>query len=278
MSVKLYEAPTANAFQTTLDGSIDDAETTISLTSTTNLVAPGVLVIDRQDGSGNDTPTKREYITFTGISSNDLTGVTREVGGSTAQAHSSGALVEATVSVTHWNDMVDFMQVEHTSAGKHVISTATINYAELKQMALTSTASLAQAHLADVLISTHLYASGASVSGRGIGIFPTFVMPLNASAATTNFGKPLSIPREGTARYVSVTLRAPVSAASLIFDVNKNFVSMFDTGTRPSILGGGTFVSTASLSIPAIAESDILSVDLDAGGEYSDATLIVGIY
>lgn len=153
MAVNLWESPSQNAFQTTLNGSIDNAVTTISLNSATNLVAPGVLVIDRQDGSGNDTPTTREYITFTGISSNDITGVTRGVAGSTAQAHNSGALVEATFSVTHWIDIVDYLEVEHvTASGQHqtieqvhtlgVLSLASIANAELEQMALTSLASI----------------------------------------------------------------------------------------------------------------------------------------
>lgn len=150
MATTLHEAPTANAYQTTLNGSITDSDTTVTLNSVTNLVAPGVLVIDRQDGSGNDTPSLREYITFTGISGSDLTGVTRGVAGSTAQTHSSGALVEATTTVTHWGDMVDYLQSEHDATGKHVISTATINYTETHNLAVTSIASIAYANVARI--------------------------------------------------------------------------------------------------------------------------------
>lgn len=142
MAQTLWDAPSANAYQTTLNGTISDSQTTITLASITNLTAPGVLVIDRQDGSGNDTPALREYITFTGISGNDITGVTRGVAGSTAQDHTSGALVEAIVSITHWRDLVAFLQAEHDATGKHVISTATINYAEIKNLAVTSEASI----------------------------------------------------------------------------------------------------------------------------------------
>ena len=267
MAVKLWEATTTNAFQTTLDGTIDDSVVTISLTSTTGLVAPGVLVLDRQDGNGSNTPTKREYVTFTAISSNDVTGVTRGVAGSTAAAHSSGALVEATPTVTHWGDMVDFMQVEHSAAGLHVISTATVNYTETKRLAVTSLASIAVAK-----IGTHLSVSGASVSG--IGLHPTWILPGNASAATTAIGKPIAMPQLGQFQSFSATLRSPISGASLILDVNKNFSSIFEAGTRPTILGGGTFVSTASINTKNFIAGDVFSVDLDAGGNYSDISLV----
>lgn len=147
MTSFLWESPSINAFQTVLDGSIGSDDETINLSSVTNLgVAPGVLVIDRQDGIGNDTPAKREYISFTGISGLGLTGVSRGAAGSTAQTHSSGALVEAISSVTHWGDLVDFLQVEHDSAGKHVISTATISYTETKRLVCTSLASIKQVY------------------------------------------------------------------------------------------------------------------------------------
>lgn len=119
MATTLWEAPTSNAFQTTLGANVAVGATTISLTSATGLVAPGILVIDRQDGAGNDTPSKREYVSFTGISTNDITGVTKAVDGSTDQAHSSGALVEAVIPVSYWNDLVDYLAVEHNAAGVH---------------------------------------------------------------------------------------------------------------------------------------------------------------
>lgn len=113
----LYEAPTKNAFQTTLAGTIGAGDTTITLASVTGLQYPGVIVIDRQNGAQQDTPTKREYISYTGISGNDLTGCSRGSGGSTAQGHTSGALIEATVSVEYWQGLVDLYRVAHQDDG-----------------------------------------------------------------------------------------------------------------------------------------------------------------
>lgn len=130
MAIKLWEAPTANAFNTTLDGTIDDSTATITLTSTTNLVAPGILVIDRQTAAGSDTPALREYVSFTGISSSDVTGVVRGVANSTAQSHESNAVVESVVSVTNWNDLIDWLEAEHiTATGQHDMTSPRITTA-----------------------------------------------------------------------------------------------------------------------------------------------------
>jgi hypothetical protein len=103
-------------------------------------------------------------------------------------------------------------------------------------------------------------------------------MPNNASAATVSIGKPLTLPRSGNFKFASVTLRSPVSSASIVWDVNKNFTSIFDAGTRISILGGGTYASTASIATANFNAGDVLSVDLDAGGSFADATLTLGAY
>jgi hypothetical protein len=117
MSANFWKAATANAFNTTLNGNIAAGDTTITLTTTTNLQAPGVLTIDRQDANSTDTPTLREYVSFTGIAGNQITGVTRGLGSSTAQAHSSNAKVEETFSVSHWNDLLTALLNVFTSAG-----------------------------------------------------------------------------------------------------------------------------------------------------------------
>lgn len=117
MAAKLWALGTANAFSTTLNGSITDSDSSITLTTVSGLVAPGVLVIDRLDSSNVSTPNTREYISFTGISTSTLTGVSRGLGSSTAQSHSSGAKVEECFSISHWNDLVSFLEVAHDADG-----------------------------------------------------------------------------------------------------------------------------------------------------------------
>ncbi len=284
MAIQLWEAPTVNAFQARLDGTLDSTSTSITLDTVTGLVAPGVLVVDRTDGT-NDTPTKREYITFTGISGLSITGVTRGVAGSTAQSHSSGATIEATPTITHWNDMVDFLQVEHDSVGRHVIGTATINYTQTHRLAVTSVASIASAKISTfnlnagfisaVTITGLINASGASIVGfgGGVGGLSPFTI-LGALITGTSVTPAVIVEDSMTLKSVSAVLKSPVSSASLVLDVNKNGTSLFNAGTRLSILGGGTYASTASIATLALSPGNLLTLDVDnAGG--SDITVLL---
>ena len=72
----------ATGLITTLNGAIDNLVTTITLTSVTNFTTSGTVLIDN------------ELISYTGISSNDLTGCTRGINGTSAASHSDGAGVE----------------------------------------------------------------------------------------------------------------------------------------------------------------------------------------
>jgi hypothetical protein len=78
---------------TTLNGSINSSATTITLTSAASFAASGAIVIDS------------EYITYSGKSTNDLTGCTRGASGTTAAAHTSGAVVTqvTTSGSSAWN-------------------------------------------------------------------------------------------------------------------------------------------------------------------------------
>jgi hypothetical protein len=117
MAAALWKEGTSNAFSTTLDGNITLSDTSITLTTATGLQSPGIIVIDRIDNNGNATPTVREYVSYTGISTNTLTGCSRGLGGSSAQSHSSAAIVEEVLSVDHWNDLLSALLNVLTSAG-----------------------------------------------------------------------------------------------------------------------------------------------------------------
>jgi len=256
MANKLWKAATTNAFSTTLDGSITDSSSSIVLTSTTGLQAPGVLVIDRQDGNGENTTAIREYVTFTSISDKTLNLVGRGAAGSTAQSHSSGALVEEALSVTHWNDLLSFLEISHNSLGG---------------IASTSLASLSA-----LRVHNHLDASGASISGI-FPIHPGWLVGRGVSLPTTTVGKPLPVPQSGTIRFFSAVLRSPASGSDLIIDINKNFSTIFtDQGTRLTIPGGGTYASTASIAVTSIVSGDILSMDIDQGGGSAQDLTVLG--
>jgi len=244
MSAKLWSTASVNAFSTTLNGSLTDSDNTITLTTVVGLVYPGILVIDRQDANGEDTPANREYISYTGISSNTLTGVTRGIAGSTAQTHSSGAIIEEVFSVTHWNELIDFLNISHDDAGNIVAS---------------STATLSTARIFE-----HLNASGASISGS-FPLHPTWVMSGTVSGATSVVGPAVSIPQSGTIKFFSARTRGNVPA-DLLLDINNSGTTIFtDQNTRLKIVSGENYASTASISAKEIIEGQYLSVDVDSG-------------
>jgi len=84
----------ANALTTTLNGAINASTTTIVLTSVVNFPSTGTnhISIDSED------------ISYTGISGNTLTGVTRAARGTTAASHSNGATVTNTSDFIAWGE------------------------------------------------------------------------------------------------------------------------------------------------------------------------------
>lgn len=108
-----------NNFSTTLSGAIvGSGDSSMSLSSTTNLPTDtgSVFVVDRVNASGTATPTLREYVVGT-VSGSNVTNLIRGVGNSTAQAHSTGAVVEQVVDQRTINDIVDGLLVSHLQTG-----------------------------------------------------------------------------------------------------------------------------------------------------------------
>jgi len=119
MTAILTNVATVNQFSTTLNGNITANATSITLDSVTGLnTAGGILLINGARGS-----TYREFISYTGISTKTLTGVTRGLGGETAKVHNDEAIVEETLTQKHWNDLLDSRLVGHNSSGTHKIFT-----------------------------------------------------------------------------------------------------------------------------------------------------------
>lgn len=253
----LYLAPTINYKQTTLNGGITDSAGTITVADASNLQAPGYIVIDRVDSNGTSTPSLREVVSYTGISGSDLTGCTRGADGSTQQAHSDLAVVETMPTVGMWNSLATILSKAVTTDGylKATASPVTVGRLEAKQL-YASVASIAQ-----VFITGRLEVSGASVTG--MGIYPSFVSTGNHSGPTLAIGGVLRSPVAGTLQWVSVSTRYVVSTASAGFDFKIRDVTAFANATmRPAIAAGGTFVSTASLSVKNINRGDLLSADI----------------
>ncbi len=118
----LYYPPTQNGLNKTLDANLDLGTTSsMTLNNVTGVQnKPGVVVIDRIDTNGNlKNVSVREWIIYQGTSGSTLTSLTRGVGGSSDQAHSTGAVVEFVIDVTFAQGVIDAL----TGVSAGVVST-----------------------------------------------------------------------------------------------------------------------------------------------------------
>jgi hypothetical protein len=136
-----------------------------------------VLCLDRTDSAGTATPTKREYISYTGITTSTLTGCTRGVAGSTAQSHNSGIIVEETFTTTHWLDLLTAVQNVLTSAGALDVT---------KVVDLTSSQSLSNKTLTSPTISGTI-AGSPTFSGKPIITASQPVLTSDTDGTTITF-------------------------------------------------------------------------------------------
>lgn len=119
---EILNVPLVNGLQKTLDAQLDAGTTaSVTLNNTTNIQYPGVFVVNRIDANGNEkSASEREFIKFTGVSGNTLTGLTRNAdGGTSDQDHAVGSIVEFVADVTWAQALVDVIETEHNSDGTH---------------------------------------------------------------------------------------------------------------------------------------------------------------
>lgn len=93
----LRYSTTTNANQKTLDAALNAGVTASATFNNTTGIQnkAGVFVVDRVDTAGALTPSKREYIGFTGTSGSTVVTLTRNIdGGGSDQDHAVGAIVE----------------------------------------------------------------------------------------------------------------------------------------------------------------------------------------
>ena len=181
MSTPIIYPPTQDGLQKTLDAAlltgVTASATLNNVTGIQNL--KGLMVIDRVDGNNNLTPSKREYIIFTGTSGSTVVTLVRGLAGSTDQDHAVGAIVEFINDVVQQQAIIDGLLLTVTTAGELNKATgATINTGTDDATIVTPKA------LADAGVNTRLKskiiifnrnasAAGADVAYTGVGFQPT---------------------------------------------------------------------------------------------------------
>ena len=257
--LKLKSAPTSNAFNTTLNGAISNTATTITLNSVTGLQnKAGILVIDRQDSDGIDTPTKREYIYFTSVSGSSvvLPSVAdgRGQGGSSALGHADGALVESVMDVDQWNGLVDSYAVQHADAGTHTALTS-------DTLGLSSNAS----------IGGSLFAGRANLlSTASVGGIVNSLVGVNIASTASGYyqqGLPLiragaeGILRLSQIRYQSITTNS--TQENVLVQAGWSFIN-----------NDGTEASGITITFPTAFDTVLAVIATPAGALGSDPTVI----
>lgn len=205
----LPRVPSSNNQQYTLDAQITAGATSLTLNQTVDSVvrAPGYLVIDRIDASGSRTPSKREYKKFTGVSGAQLTGLTSVDG--TDQVHAVGAIAEFVPDVKYEQDWYDWALTEHTTGGGHA-----------------SLPSLSYLNTQNLIVTTALNASGASLSG---------VYPSGASGAvlvSTGASAPVFAVATANDGWVDSAYTWTYASANTFTISGVNATSIFTKGTR----------------------------------------------
>lgn len=170
----LYYPPSQNLVQKTLGAGLSAGVTAAAtLNNVTGLQnKPGIMVIDRVDTNNVSTPTKREYIAFSGTSGSTVTTLTRNVDGSgTDQDHAIGAIVEFIPDVM-WADSL-------SDALANLVDTTTLAVDTTKIVDLSTAQTLTNKTLASPNLSLgsdahgdmYLRASGASLARLAKGTY-----------------------------------------------------------------------------------------------------------
>jgi hypothetical protein len=281
----LYSVPLENSVQLTLQNALLTGETsTITFTAsvTTKLQASatvkGILVIDRVDANGTETPTKTEYISFTGVSGSTVTGLTRGLANTTNQDHSAGSIVELVPDITWAQAINDVLTTQHNSDGTHktlslislvsvTINNSILNNVNFSGNSLVSV-NIGSSVFANGYINNASLASITTVNRAFIPVEQKFI----SSVATTTFDWAYSNIHSITLSAATTTLAFanPVAGQALITRLGQD-----GTGSRaivfPSTIkftGGVTPTLTATAS-----KTDVFGFLCTASGFYDGYTV-----
>ena len=117
----IYYPTEANFIQKTLNAQlvtgVTASATLNNITSIQNKA--GIMIIDRVDANGVETPSKVEVISFAGTSGSTVTTLVRGLGSTTDQDHEVGAIVEFGPDIVWAQGLIDTLLAEHNTDGTH---------------------------------------------------------------------------------------------------------------------------------------------------------------
>lgn len=219
----------ANNFSsTTTSGIVGGSDTSVTLSSVTNLATDTAIdmVIDRVDATGNKTPAKREYVKGI-VSGSQITNLVRGIGNSTAQAHIAGSVIEQVWDQNTWNDAVDGILVNHDQSGNHKSLTDTNGNSIVALSPISSAVN-------QVTVANAITGSGPTISATGtdanvnLNLTPKGTGIVNVSGGLTVAG-----PYSG---WSSLTGIAPTTVTA---NGNRSYSMVFNSVDLTSYLSTG---------------------------------------
>ena len=290
MSV-LLAAPTKNAIQKTLaaqllnTASTSDPITFDDVDGIANL--PGVLVINRVDSSGVATPSKREYIEYSGTSGSTVIITTRNVdGSSSALTHAVGSIVEFIPDVVWADRIYDSLAT--------LVDVNDISSTNTSIVTLTGTQTLTNKTLTTPTINTINTSTNTdlTLSPNGTGLIKgktTVELEVFSSGTDTETGDAkrfFRIPGEldgmNLVGIAGAVYTAGTTGTTDIQIRNKTQTADMLT-TKLTIDSGETDSSTAATAAVIdtanddVAEADIIAIDIDAVSTTAAQGLVVSL-
>ena len=125
---KLKAPPSQDFLQKTLGAQLLTGVTaSATLNNTTGLQnLPGVLIVDRINTNGVETPSSREVIAYDGTSGSTVTTLSRGLAGTSDQDHAVGAIVEFAPDVVWAQNMYDALSTVVTIADTSTANTTNV--------------------------------------------------------------------------------------------------------------------------------------------------------
>lgn len=264
---QLYYPPTQNALQKTLGAQLLTGVTaSVTLNNVTGIQnKAGVFVVDRVDTSGTATASKREYVSFTGVSGSTLTGLTRGLAGSTDQDHAVGAIVEFLPDITQQQALIDGLSA--------VIDPTTLAIDTTKVVDLTTAQTLTNKTLTSPKIGTNikdtngnelitLTATGSAVNEITYANAATGNAPsITASGDDTNIDLTLKGKGTGNVKLGTALLKFPNADGSANQALVTNgsgtlsFATAGSTDGWTAVSDSWSYASATTITVPSGAAS-----------------------
>lgn len=273
----LYAAPTQNFLEKTLSGAITDSVTTITLSSTTNMLAPGYIVVDRINSAQEATPNAREVIAYTGISGSDLTGCTRGADGSTARTHADGAIVETAPTIGMWNSLVTVISSAITSDGylRAISSPVSIAFGEFNRIAVNSIASITVGEFVRLSVS-----SVASITKLDVGFLNISGASINGAFSQPNTNRTVSFATTGfnnsATTLATLSLGGTTGRTALIMATLDVREAVGNKSTRMFLYNGGNLITSGVFTATPGANQRAIQ-HVTWSGVLSNPTVVFGL-